>query len=961
MTPERFREVEDLYHAAREGTAAERALLLAGADPELRREAELLLSQNTGWSFLDRPAIQNAPPLPDEAAPVELAAGACLGPYRIEYKLGEGGMGKVYRAIDTRLGRAVAVKTTQEQFIARFEREARAISSLNHPHICTLYDVGQDYLVMELVEGETIAERLKSGPLPGKTALVYGSQIAAALAEAHGKGIVHRDLKPGNIMLAKSGVKVLDFGLAKSGADESITALTGSRMVMGTLAYMAPEQKEGKPADARSDIYSFGCVLYEMLTGVRIASTRKRIPSRTLERIVSRCLEENPARRWQSAAELERELSAITPGATPWKRILPAAAAILALAAGGWFYLHRVPGLTEKDTIVLADFDNKTGDLVFDDTLRQGLSVELQQSPFLELISDKQVQQTLKLMGQPKDARLTPESAQQVCERIGSAAVLEGSIASLGSQYVLGLQAKTCSTGNMLDREQAQAARREDVLNTLSQIARRFRTRVGESLATVEKHSTPLQEATTPSLEALKAYSTGLKMDLSTANSAGIPFYRRAVEIDPQFAIAYASLGLNYSGTGESVLSAESTTKAWQLRERASGREKFFIEFTYHRQVTGNLDKAYRTLESWLQTYPRGEEPPSPHDLLGGLSTQGTGRFERAIETSQKEIATHPGIPFGYGNLASSYFFLDRFPEAENTLQRAYERKLENVNHLMMRYNIALLNGDTDQMDRVVARARGKQGVEHRMTQAEALALARSGRLEAAGRLSSRAVDLALQEGQREAGASYRAARAVWEAVCGNAAEGKSGAMAALDLSRGREVQYAAGLALALSGDTSRSEVLAGDLEKRFPEDTFVKFTYAPVLRALAALGRGKPADSLERLQIAIPYELAVNGLTHDHFYLGGLHSAWVRGEALTAIHRYAEAVAEFQKILDHRGIVGADPIGALAHLQLGRTFALSGDKAKAKAAYQDFLTLWANADPDVPILRQARTEYAKL
>ena len=409
---------------------------------------------------------------------------------------------------------------------------------------------------------------------------------------------------------------------------------------------------------------------------------------------------------------------------------------------------------------------------MFDDTLRQGLSVELQQSPFLSLISDRQVQQTLALMGQPKEARLTSEMAQQICERTASAAVLEGSIARVGSQYVLGLRAKNCNTGNILDQEQAVAARREDVLNSLSQIARKFRTRVGESLATVEKHSTPLAEATTSSLEALKAYSTASKVDLSSGSAAAIPFFRRAVEIDPKFAMAYAYLGLSYSGIGESVLSAESTTKAWQLRDRVSDRERFFIDFTYDRQVTGNLEKAYQTLESWLQTYPRGEQP-NAQGLLGGLSTHGTGRFERAIEASQKAIAADPDFAIAYASLASSYFLTDRFPEAESTLQRASERKLEMPDFLVLRYNIAVLKGDQEQMDRVVGLARGKRRAEHWMAHAEALALARSGRLQAARRSSSRAVDLALQEGEREEAASYQAARAVWEAVCGNAAEGK--------------------------------------------------------------------------------------------------------------------------------------------------------------------------------------------
>ena len=407
-------------------------------------------------------------------------------------------------------------------------------------------------------------------------------------------------------------------------------------------------------------------------------------------------------------------------------------------------------------------------------------------------------------------------------------------------------------------------------------------------------------------------------------------------------------------------MAAASTTRARQLRDRASDREKFFIDFLYDRQVTGNLENAYQTLELWLQTYPRGDEPPSPHDLLGGSSTQGTGRFERAIEISRRYVAIRPDVAYGYGNLALSYLFLDRFPEAESILQRAAEHKLEIPRHWVMRYNIALLNGDNDQMDRMLALAKGKHGAEHMMAHAEALALARSGRLKAARRSSSRAVDLALQEENYEAVASYRAARAVWEAACGYAVEGKRIAMAALELSKGRDVQYAAALALGLAGDASQSEALADDLEKRFPEDTFVKFTYVPVLRALAALRRGKPADSAERLEIARQYEMAPNGLNFQ-FYLGGLHSAYVRGEAFIAARRYAEGAAEFQKILDHRGIVGLDPIGVLAHLQFGRVFVFLGDEAKAKAAYDAFFVLWKGADSDIPILKSVKAEYAKL
>ncbi len=712
----------------------------------------------------------------------------------------------------------------------------------------------------------------------------------------------------------------------------------------------------------------------------------RRLVDGDLNSIAMKALEKTRERRYASvsdfAADIQRYMEDRPVLASPPSRIyrtrkflrrhrlaaLGTAAGVVFLLLSGvtaWSLSHSAsrPKLTDKDTIVLADFENKTGDPVFDDTLRQGLSVELQQSPFLNLMPDRQVQQTLALMRQPKDARLTPEIAQQICERTGSAAILDGSITSLGSQYVLGLRARTCNTGNILDQEQAQAARREDVLNTLSQIARKFRTRVGESLVTVEKHSTPLWEATTLSLEALKVYTTAHKAGLSGGAATTIPSYRRAVEIDPQFAMAWANLGLEYSGMGESVLAAESTAKAWQLRDRVSDWEKSFIDLLYDRQVTGNLEKAYQTLELWYQTYPRGGErdPPNPQELLAGLSTRGTGRFERAIETAQKQIAIHPDVPIGYGSLAYSYTFLDRYPEAESILQRASEHKLRGPNLLVFEYKIAVLKGDKEQMDRTVGLAKGKRGAEHWIAHEEALALARSGSLKAARLPSSRAVDLALQEEAGEEAASYRAARAVWEAVCGNAAEGKRNAMAALELSNGRDAEYAAALALGFAGDASRSEALADDLEKRFAEDTFVRFTYVPVLRALAALGRHKPADSIERLEIARRYEMAANGLNFAHQFLGGLHSAYVRGEAFIAARRYTEAAAEFQKILDHRGVVGLDPIGPLAHLQLGRVFALSGDKARAKAAYEAFFALWKDADSDVPILKSAKTEYARL
>jgi serine/threonine protein kinase/Tfp pilus assembly protein PilF len=753
------------------------------------------------------------------------------------------------------------------------------------------------------------------------------------------------------------------------------------------LAEMLRIIREDEAPSLSQSLTSMGAAATDIAArrGTDLSSLRRLVDG-NLNSIAMKALEKARARRYASvsdlAADVQRHIENRPVLASPsggLKRArtflrrhrlaaLRTTAALVFLALTGmtvWSLSHRdsptKPTLTDKDTIVLAHFENNTGDPVFDDALRLGLSVALQQSPFLNLISDRQVQQQLTLMGQAKDARLTLDMAQQICVRTASAMVLEGSIGSLGSQYVLGLRARNCNTGNVLEQEQVQVARKEDVLNALSQAARKFRTEMGESLATVGQHSVPLAEATTSSLEALKAYSTGLKLVVSSGNSAAaIPSLRRAVDIDPTFAMAHGVLGLLYSSGGQSVLSAQSTTRAWQLRDRVSDPERFFIDFTYDRQVTGNLENAYQTLELWFQTYPRGGDP-KPQDLLGGLSTHGTGRFERAIETSLDGIAADSNFAIAYTSLAQSYLLTDRFREAESTIARASERKLEIPDLLVITYIIAVLQGDHEQMARAAGLARGTRRLEHWMAHEEALALARSGRLQAARRSSNRAVDLALQEGEREAAASYKAARAVWEAVCANAIESKRNAQAALDLSNGRDVQYAAALALGLSGGSSRLESLADDLEKRFPEDTFAKFTYVPVLRALAALEHKKPADGVERLQIALRYELAVNGLNFNHFYLGGLHSAYVRGQALIATHQYLEAAAEFQKILDHRGLVGADPIGALAYLQLGRVFVLSGDKAKATAAYQEFLSLWKNADLDIPILKTARAEHERL
>ena len=953
MSPERLRQIEELYHAAREGTAEQRAALLARTDPELRRQVELLLSDPGGCEFLDRPAIQNAPELLADSIVTGFAAGVSLGPYRIESKLGEGGMGEVFRAVDTRLGRAVAIKTMHEQFTARFEREARAIASLNHPNICTLHDVGPNYLVMELVEGETLAAELKTGPLPMSTALLYARQIAAALVEAHFKSIIHRDLKPGNIMIARSGVKVLDFGLARSGQDESVTA---SGMIMGTPAYMAPERRQGKTADARTDIYAFGCVLYEMLTGARVGlPQRKRIGPRKLERIVNRCLEEDQGRRWQSAAELQQELAAVSPSRRA-AYMAAGAAAIVVFAAAAYFSFHRPPKLTAKDTVVLADFENRTGDPVFDQTLRQGLALQLEESPFVTLVSDVSIKQALRLMNRPLETRLTPEVSREICERTRSSAVLEGSLASLGSRYVLWLRATNCRTGDVLAAEQSQAEKKEDVLNALSRIAIQIRTRLGDSLAAVQEHSTPLEQATTSSLEALKAYSAAKIADFAHGSSAAVPHLRQATAIDPRFAMAHAELGFKVWDMGQTDLGAEEVRIAYRLRDHVSDRERLYIMMLYDRQVTGNLQKELQTLESWAQTYPRDAYAPG---IISGWVTRGTGQYERGIQAAQQAIRLDPDIPYPYEGLALHNLLLDRFTASADALQRAAERKLEVPEMLVHRYYLAFLKGDQTGMEREIARGPGEHA-EDSMSHHQALVLARSGRMGQARIMWERGIALAQQAGKRETAAIYEAAEAVCEAHCGNRAAAKKRARAALELAKGRDVEYAAAFALARSGDLAESQRLAADLEKRFPEDTPAQFEYLPTLHALFALAHRAPSDAVERLQSVVPYDFAMPG-TAFFGKFGGLYPAYVRGEAYLAGGRGQEAAAEFQKVLNHRGVVLADPIGALAHLQLGRAYASSGDSARAKSAYEGFLTLWKDADPDLPILKQAKAEYVKL
>jgi serine/threonine protein kinase/tetratricopeptide (TPR) repeat protein len=931
----------------------------------------------------------------------DLLVGIELGHYRIVEKIGVGGMGEVYRARDEHLDRDVAIKIlpartlTDESARKHFHKEALILSQINHPNVATIHDLdthqGVDFLVMEYIPGITLSAKVAGRPLPEKEVLRLGVELAEGLAAAHDHGIVHCDLKPSNLRITSDGrLKILDFGLAKLWRPVTASATTESlsetQAMAGTLPYMAPEQLLGEPIDARTDIHAAGAVLYEMATGQRpfagvgsaqlIGAILHQVPvqpsvlnsrvSQELDRIILKCLEKSPEDRYQSAKEAAVDLrrlatpssrvsAAVVRKKRSWRRKMTLAMCFGAVAfslLGILLRIRRAHTLTERDTIVLSDFVNSTGDPVFDDTLKQAVLVQLEQSPFLNIVSEQRVQQTLRLMRRTPGERLTPELGRELCQRTGSQALLSGSVATLGSQYVIGLNVVNCDTGEYLATQQMQAKNKEDVLKALDSVTSGVRAKLGESLNSVRKFDVPIEEVTTPSLEALKAYSLGRRTLNEKGNLAAIPFFERATELDPNFATAYASLAAAQWNLNRSDRAEEAAERAYALRDRVSEPEKSRISALYYDTVLGDLDRSIPVYRLHAQIYPGSSW--AHNNLASNLGE--LGRWQEAIAEVREALRLDPNNSFAYMNLTAFLIASNQPDAAEATIKQGLLlRALDDTSSRLPLYQLAFLRGNAREMERLLADMTGKDG-EQESLDAQSNTEAYYGRLARARYFSRRAVESELRSGSQEAAALWRANAALREAEFGNPPLARQWIAAALAPRQSWVVKVLAALAFARIGDTVRARAIIQELEKNHPWNTRLRVYWLPTVRSAIEIRNGNSAQALAILDETVPYELG-----QPISQLATLYPAYLRGEAYLSVRDGAAAAVEFQKLLDYRGLVLNSPLGGLAYVGLARACALQGDTSGARKRYQTFFALWKDADLGVPIMKQVKSEYEKL